>query len=69
MDIVYGNLKYTGQEKGSVELPFNTVQEAREQVAVASKTMIKAGTTVETPVIEKEIIINSQGGEAVIGKQ
>ncbi|GJQ57684.1 MAG: hypothetical protein SCALA701_04850 [Candidatus Scalindua sp.] len=69
MDIVHVDFDYIGTKKGTVHKPFNTVEEAKEKVAVGGEIIIKAGTTDETPAIEKEVIIDTSGGEAVIGKQ
>ncbi len=68
MDIVHVDFKNSGTQAGTINAPYNTVGKAVNEVAAGGQIIIKAGSTDETPVIGKEVIIDASGGEAVIGE-
>ncbi|TDE66407.1 MAG: hypothetical protein D8M57_03070 [Candidatus Scalindua sp. AMX11] len=68
LDTKWVEISSTNTEKGTFDDPYITVGEGVNSVKAGGEIIIKTGKTDETPVIEKEVIIDASGGEAVIGE-
>ncbi|GJQ59136.1 MAG: hypothetical protein D8M57_07175 [Candidatus Scalindua sp. AMX11] len=71
-DTVYVDFSYLGSEVGSQDLPFNTLTEGVGRVNAEGEVIIqKEGISTESMplVIDKDIIIKSPNGTAVIGEE
>jgi hypothetical protein len=58
---------YVGTETGSFDFPFNTLVEGVNSAGAGEEVMIKAGTSSETLLILKHILLRSWNGTAKIG--
>lgn len=59
---------YSDAGDGSFDRPYNTVDEAVEALPPEGKLLIKPGSSSETLVISKQLLIDAPLGSAVIGK-
>jgi len=57
----------TGAETGSREFPFNTMNEAHMLVIDGGAIAVRAGSTTETPRLDKKTNIHTWGGTVRIG--
>jgi len=67
--LVWVDFSYGGTEKGTYDEPYNTLVEGVSAVAAGGTVRIKAGTTGETLEIDKEVRLESSGGQARVGVQ
>ncbi len=65
---VWVDFGYTGNEVGTEAEPFNSIEEAVQEVAVQGLIRIRSGSTPEAVVIHKASTLVSEGGAAVIGQ-
>lgn len=65
---VYVNKNYSGEEFGSMDRPYNTVNKGYNNATNDDTLVIEKGNYPETLTINKRITITSQNGAAVIGQ-
>ncbi|MDR4504176.1 MAG: hypothetical protein MRK01_05185 [Candidatus Scalindua sp.] len=69
LDTKWVEFSSKGTEKGTFDEPYNTVEEGVQAVAPGGEVIIKAGTTDETSIITKKLIIEATGGSVFIGEE
>jgi len=67
--LVWVDFDYSGTEKGTELEPYNTLVEGVNAVQVGGTVKIKTGDSTETLQIDKEVRLESDGGQARIGIQ